>query len=154
MWAEETGCNKERVFFVFLHQSDCFRRNHSVGLFFVFTICRQPAKGSTNLSVWFRIENKMFIGFVTTYGIHGFLPGRGIIKPIGSNRCRNIVVINFSDSPGPPSMLHELLRKRDCIRYFIPKMSIQVIDLDRIWTESGHHGCPGRVAQGELIIRV
>ena len=110
MWTKKSGCDKERLTLFFLHQLDRFGGDHPVSLFFILPFRSQPAKGSTNLSVRFRIENQMFIGFVTPFGIDGFLPGWRIVKTIGSNRCGYIVMIDFTNSSCPPSMFHKLLR--------------------------------------------
>ena len=109
MWTKKAGCDKERLSLFFLHQLDRFGGDHPVSLFFILPVRSQPAKGSTNLSVWFRIENQMFIGFVPANGIDRVLPGWRIVKTIGSNRCRYIVMIYLTNSSCPPSMFHKLL---------------------------------------------
>ena len=100
----------------------------------------------------FRVVDQVFLVLVTSSGIDRHLPGRRIIETIGADAGGNIVVINFPHAGGEPARIFKLLRQRDDIRHRIPKMRIEIVDLDLVGSQSRHDRSPRGVAQRQLVI--
>ena len=62
-------------------------------------------------------------------------------------------MINFPDTPRPPTVAHKGLRQRYRLGHLVAKMTVEVINLDRIRPQPRHHARARRIAKRQLIIR-
>ena len=98
------------------------------------------------------VEDQLLLVLVATDGIHGEVPRRRIIKSIGANTRRHIVMVDLTHPRRKPAGVFELLRKRHHIRHFVAEVTIKVVDFDLIGSQSRHHRGTGRIAQRKLIV--
>ena len=78
------------------------------------------------------IEDQVLIGLVATLGVHCLLPRLRIIKAIGADTGRNIIMVDFAHAPGPPAITHKGLGKSHRLGHLIAKVTIQIINLDGV----------------------
>ena len=152
VWTKETDSQEKRFVFSSLHQIDCLSRDHAVRLLFVVTVSGQPTERRTDFSMRLCVKNEVLVGFIASLWIDGLIPRRRIVKAVGANRSRDVVVIDFSNSGGKVTSFLKRLRQRHNIRNLITKMPIQIVDLDFIWSKSRHYGSTRRIAKWQLIV--
>jgi hypothetical protein len=100
----------------------------------------------------FGVEDLGFIGFVASLRVDGLLPGGRVVESIAPDARGYVVVVDFPHTRGVPAAILKLLGERDRIWHCIAEMGIEIVDLNLIRAEAGHHRGAGWVTERDLVV--
>lgn len=150
--AKESGGDEEGLVLLFVHHLDRFGGDHAVGLFFVGALGGEPTEGATDFAGGLGIEDEVFVGLVATDWIDRSLPGGRVVKAIGADAGGDVVVVDFSNAGDEVVFCDETLGEGDGIGESVAEVSIEIVNLDLIWSAAGHDRGPAGIAERELIV--
>ena len=62
-------------------------------------------------------------------------------------------MINLPDPPGPPAVAHKCLRERHRLGHLVAEMPVEIVHLDGVRPQPGHHAGARGIAERQLIVR-
>ena len=151
--AEETNAEEKRLVAFLRHELDRLGGDYAIGLFLVRAVGGEPTERGADFSVRLGIEDERLVGLVAPLGIHRLLPTGRIIKTIGTDAGRDVVMIDLSHTPGPPAVAHKRLRERHRLGHFVAEMPVEIVHLDGVRPQPGHHAGARGIAERQLIVR-
>ena len=150
--AKKSGGDEKGIVLLFVHHLDRFGGDHSISLFFVGAFGSEPAEGAADFTGGLGVKNEVFVCLVAADWVHGALPGWRVVEAIGADAGGDVVVVDFSDAGNEVVFRDKPLRQGDGVRHGIAEVGIEIVNLDFIGSETGHHRGSAGIAEGELVV--
>ncbi len=103
--------------------------------------------------MWFGVGNFVFFASVSAFRIDDQIPRLRVVEPVRSNPRWDIVVIQFANPRGEPSVLPKQLRQGYGVRRFVAEMTIEIVHTNRVRPKTRQKRCAAGIAKWQLTIR-